>query len=80
MAVLFCFFCEAVDNDYLLTKFKKYHKSLSPIVDINSAILQIENKVYNYQMRSPREPISLTNEYERMKRANRRAAYRKDRS
>lgn len=80
VAVLFCFFCEAVDNDYLLTKFKKYHKSLSPIVDINSAILQIENKVYNYQMRSPREPISLTNEYERMKRANRRAAYRKDRS
>jgi hypothetical protein len=31
---------------------------------------QIEGRVYNYQMRSPREPISIVTEYERYKRAN----------
>jgi len=71
IAVMFCYLCEDIDNEYLLQKFKKYYKALSPIADIKSAILQIESKVYNYQMRSPREPISIVMEYERYKRSSR---------
>lgn len=71
IAIMFCYFCEDIDNEYLLKKFEKYHKSLSPISDIKSAILQIESKVYNYQMRTPREPIAIVMEYERAKRAGR---------
>ena len=71
IAIMFCYFCEEVENDYLLTKFQKYHKSLSPISDIKSAVQQIETKIYNYQMRTPREPISIVMEYERARRAGR---------
>ena len=70
IAIMFCYFCEDVDNEYLEKKFEKYHKSLSPISDIKSAVLQIESKIYNYQMRSPREPISIVIEYERARRAS----------
>ena len=69
IAIMFCFYCEDIDSDYLLTKFKKYYKSLRPINDIMSAFEQIETKVYNYQMRSPREPISISTEYKRVRRA-----------
>lgn len=78
IAIIFCYFCEEVDNEYLYAKFKKYHKSLSPITNIKEAILQIEGKVYNYQLRAPREPISISMEYERLRRANRSRKNRED--
>lgn len=78
MALMFCFFCEEVDNEYLYAKFNKYYKSLSPISDIKSAVLQIESKVYNYQMRSPREPISIVMEFERAKRSSRNSKRKED--
>ena len=71
IAIMFCFYCEDIDNEYLITKFKKYYKSLKPINDIMSALEQIETKIYNYQMRSPREPISISTEYKRARRATR---------
>lgn len=76
IAVMFCYLCEDIDNDYLLKKFEKYHKSLSPISDIKSAVLQIESKIYNYQMRSPREPLAIFMEYERARRAGRNSKRR----
>lgn len=71
IAIMFCYFCEEIDNEYLEKKFEKYHKSLSPIPDIKSAIQQIESKIYNYQMRQPREPLSIVSEYERARRISR---------
>ena len=76
IAVMFCYLCEEIDNDYLLKKFEKYHKSLSPISDIKSAVQQIETKIYNYQMRSPREPLGIVVEYERARRAGRNSKRR----
>lgn len=76
IAVMFCYFCEEVDNDYLLKKFEKYHKSLSPVSDIKSAVQQVESKIYNYQMRTPREPLAIVMEYERARRAGRNSKRR----
>ena len=76
IAVMFCYLCEEIDNDYLLKKFEKYHKSLSPISDIKSAVQQVEAKIYNYQMRQPREPIAIVMEYERARRAGRNSKRR----
>ena len=73
VAIMFCYFCEDIDNEYLLQKFKKYHKSLSPVLDTTGAVTQIETKVYNYQLRAPREPLSILGEYERAKRASKNA-------
>lgn len=71
LSLAFCYLCPLVDNDYLATKMKKYGQLLNSATSITDAMSQIEGRVYNYQMRSPREPISITTEYERYKRANR---------
>lgn len=71
LSIAFCYMCSSVDNDYLVTKMNKYGRSLGSAVSITDAMSQIEGRVYNYQMRSPREPISIVNEYERYKRMNR---------
>lgn len=70
LSLAFCYICPAVDNDYLETKMKKYGRQLSSATSISDAMSQIEGRVYNYQMRSPREPISIVTEYERYKRVN----------
>lgn len=78
IAIMFCYFCEEVDSEYLLTKFKKYYKSLTSINDIEDALTQIESKIYNYQLRTPREPIALVGEYNRAKRVAKRNKKRED--
>lgn len=70
LSLAFCYLCPIVDNDYLVSKMEKYGRQLGSATSIIDAMSQIEGRVYNYQMRSPREPISITNEYERYKRAN----------
>lgn len=70
LSLAFCYVCPVVDNDYLATKMNKYGRTLGPASSIVDAMSQIEGRVYNYQMRSPREPISIVTEYERYKRAN----------
>lgn len=71
LSLAFCYMCPSVDNDYLVTKMEKYGRLLGSAASITDAMSQIEGRVYNYQMRSPREPISIVNEYERYKRMNR---------
>ena len=71
IAIMFCYRCPVVDNDYLLKKFQKYGRSLESIGSITEAVKQIEEKVYNWQMRSPREPVSISMEYERALRSSR---------
>lgn len=78
IAIMFCYFCEDVDSEYLLTKFKKYYKSLASISDMENALMQIETKIYNYQLRSPREPIALVGEYNRAKRVAKRNKRKED--
>lgn len=67
--IAFCYTDENVDNDYLLEKFKKYYKSLDSVTSIKDAFRQVEKKIYNYQMRSNREPVFLVEDYERAMRA-----------
>ena len=67
--IAFCYQNGKVDNDYLLQKFDKYHGSLEDVTSVDGAIKQVEAKIYNYQLRSPREPIDLEHEYKTMMRA-----------
>ena len=75
-AIVFCYFCELVDNDYLLKKINKYYRSLDSATSIKSAMMQIESKVYNYQMRTPMEPVSISIEYEKAVRAKKQQSRR----
>lgn len=72
VALSFCFKCDKVDNDYLATKMKKYGYALEPATSIMDAMRQIETKIYNYNLRSPREPVFVSGEYEKYVRANKR--------
>lgn len=67
--IAFCCTDENIDNDYLLEKFKKYHKTLDNVTSIKEALAQVERKIYNYQMRQNREPVYLTEDYDRAMRA-----------
>lgn len=67
--IAFCCTDDNVDNEYLLEKFKKYYKALDSVTSIKDALRQVEKKVYNYQMRSNREPVFLVEDYERAMRA-----------
>lgn len=63
--VAFCYSDEKVDNDYLLKKFGKYGDTLKPVTSIKGAIEQVEKKIYNYQLRSPNEPVIISADYEK---------------
>lgn len=76
-AIVFCYFCELVDNEYLLKKINKYYRSLDAATSIKSAMMQLESKVYNYQMRTPMEPVSISIEYEKAARAKKQQNRRK---
>lgn len=67
--IAFCHQCTRVDNEYLLQKFDKYHGTLEDVTSVDGAIKQVESRIYNYQLRSPREPIDLEHEYKSMMRA-----------
>lgn len=69
--VAFAFTDSNVDNDYLLQKFGKYFRTLDDVTSIRAAFEQVERKIYNYQLRQPREPISLQLDYERAMKAKR---------
>ena len=72
IAIMFCYKCEEVDEDYLKTKMLKYGKALEPATSITDAIKQIEVKVYNYNLRSPHQPVFISIEYDKFKRRKRR--------
>lgn len=64
-ALMYCFIDEEIDNEYLLKKFEKYYRSLGEIASINGALQEIEDKIYNYQLRTPREPVGISANYKR---------------
>lgn len=76
-ALIWCFKNESVDNSYLLEKFKKYYSSIDEIAIESNAIKQIQDRIYNFNLRPPRELVYLSSDYERFKRSSRRSAKEK---
>lgn len=76
-ALIWCYKNESIDNDYLLEKFKKYYASIDEIATEANAIKQIQEKIYNFNLRSPREPVFITSDYERFKLKKKRDAKEK---
>jgi len=65
IAIAYCYLDKYVDNEYLLKKFEKYHRRLKSCSSIIDALTQIEEQIYNYQLRTATtEPVSLKFDYE----------------
>ena len=73
-ALIFCYTHPQVDNDYLFEKFERHYNKLGSISSIEIAIKEIQDKVYNFNIRHPREDVNLVNDYtfyKRSKKSNR---------
>lgn len=70
-ALIYCYMDSEIDNDYLLEKYAKYYPSINETATITGAIQEIEDKIYNYYLRAPREPVSISGNYKRYIRGKR---------
>lgn len=66
-ALIWCYQNESVDNDYLFEKFQKRYMAINEIATEKAAIAEIQEKVYNFNLRSNRDPVYLISEYEKYK-------------
>lgn len=77
MGLVFCFIDLNVDNDYLLEKFPKHYASISEYANILGAIREVEKKIYNFNLRAPREPASIVFDYELFQKGKKQRNLRK---
>lgn len=70
-ALIFCIQDAHVNNKYLLEKFEKYYEGINRIVTIEDALREIQDRVYNHQLRENGkvERVYLLEDYDRYQRA-----------
>lgn len=68
-ALVFCYRHPDVDNEYMLQKFEKYSNKLGAISSVDIAVSEIQNKIYNFDLRGNHEPVNIVNAYDFYKKA-----------
>lgn len=67
-SILFAHTCDSVNDERLLAQFHKRYTAIRPIATIKETLRDLED-IYNYNIRSPYEPVALQSEYMRYTRA-----------